>query len=73
MDDFKKVAVEFYKLALEEHAMLAITSLIGSEDAFKRFLDMANKVNEYLVQHEADFKKARLEVEANEMLNDEVE
>lgn len=73
MDDFKKVAVEFYKLAFEEHAMLAITSLIGSEDAFKRFLDMANKVNEYLVQHEADFKKARLEVEANEMLNDEVE
>lgn len=73
MDDFKKVAVEFYKLALEEHAMLAVTSLIGSEDAFKRFLDMANKVNEYLVQHEADFKKARLEVEANEMLNDEVE
>lgn len=72
MDDFKKVAVEFYKLALEEHATLAITSLIGSEDAFKRFLDMANKVNEYLVQHEADFKKARLEVEANEMLNQEV-
>ena len=72
MDDFKKVAVEFYKLALEEHAMLAITSLIGSEDAFKRFLDMANKVNEYMVQHEADFKKARLEVEANEMLNQEV-
>lgn len=72
MDDFKKVAVEFYKLALEEHAMLAITSLIGSEDAFKHFLDMANKVNEYLVQHEADFKKARLEVEANEMLNQEV-
>lgn len=72
MDDFKKVAIEFYKLALEEHAMLAITSLIGSEDAFKRFLDMANKVNEYLVQHEADFKKARLEVEANEMLNQEL-
>ena len=60
MDDFKKVAVEFYKLALEEHAMLAITSLIGSEDAFKRFLDMANKVNEYLVQHEADFKRHAL-------------
>ncbi len=72
MDDFKKVAVELYEMVLEEHAMLAITSLIGSEDAFKRFLDMANKVNEYLVQHEADFKKARLEVEANEMLNQEV-
>lgn len=72
MDDFKKVAVEFYKLDLEEYAMLAITSFIGSEDAFERFLDMANKVNEYLVQHEAVFKKARLEVEANEMLNQEV-
>lgn len=72
MDDFKKVAVEFYKLALEEHAMLAINSLIGSKDAFKRFLDVATKVNDYLVQHHDDFEKAVLEVEANEMLNSEV-
>lgn len=72
MDDFKKVAVEFYKLALEEHAMLTLTSLIGSKDAFKRFLDVATKVNDYLVQHHDDFEKAVLEVEANEMLNQEV-
>lgn len=72
MDDFKKVAVELYKLTLEEHAMLAFTSLIGSKDAFKRFLDVATKVNDYLVQHNDDFKKALLEVEANEMLNSEV-
>lgn len=72
MDDFKKVAVEFYKLALEEHAMLALTSLIGSKDAFEHFLDVANKVNDYLVQHNDDFEKAVLEVEANEMLNQEV-
>lgn len=72
MDDFKKVAVEFYKLALEEHAMLALTSLIGSKDAFKRFLDVSTKVNDYLVQHHDDFERAVLEVEANEMLNQEV-
>lgn len=72
MDDFKKVAVEFYKLALEEHVMLTITSLIGSKDAFKRFLDVATKFNDYLVQHHDDFEKAVLEVEANEMLNSEV-
>lgn len=73
MDDFKKVAVVLYKLALEEHAMLAISSLIGSKDSFKRFLNVATKVNDYLVQHHDDFEKAVLEVEANEMLNDEVE
>lgn len=72
MDDFKKVAVELYKLTLKEHAMLAIASLIGSEDAFKRFLDASTKVNDYLVQHHDDFEKAVLEVEANEMLNQEV-
>lgn len=72
MDDFKKVAVEFYKIALEEHVMLTITSLICSKDAFKRFLDVATKVNDYLVQHHDDFEKAVLEVEANEMLNSEV-
>lgn len=72
MDDFKKVAVEFYKLALEEHAMLAIAALADSRSALNQFFDMATKVNEYLVQHKADFKKARLEVEANEMLNQEV-
>lgn len=72
MDDFKKVAVGLYELVLEEHAMLAITSLIGSKDAFKRFLDVATKVNDYLVQHHDDFEKAILEVEANEMLNQEI-
>lgn len=72
MDDFKKVAVEFYKLALEKHAMLALASLVGSKDAFDRFLDMASKANDFLVQHDADFKKALLEVEADEMLNQEI-
>ena len=72
MDDFKKVVVEFYKLALEEHTMLALALLIGSKDAFNRFLDLYTKVNDYLIQHHDDFEKAVLEVEANEMLNQEV-
>mgnify|MGYP007077602204 CR=1 FL=1 len=72
MDDFKKVTVELYKLVLEEHAMLALAALADSRGALNQFIDMAIKVNEYLIQHEADFRKARLEVEANEMLNQEV-
>ena len=72
MDDFKKVVVEFYKLALEEHTMLALASLIGSKDASNSFLDLSTKVNDYLIQHHDDFEKAVLEVEANEMLNQEV-
>ena len=72
MDDFKKVAVELYKLVLEEHAMLSLTSMIGSKDTFERFLDIASEVNKYLVQHDSDFKKASFEVEANEELNSEV-
>lgn len=36
------------------------------------FLDVAIKVSDYLVQHHDDFEKAVLEVEANEMLNQEV-
>lgn len=72
MDDFKKVAVELYKLVLEEHAMLFLASIIGSKDTFERFLDIASEVNKYLVQHDSDFKKASFEVEGNEELNSEV-
>lgn len=59
-------------MVLEEHAMLSITSMVGSKNAFERFLDIASDVNKYLVDHDSDFKKACFEVEANEELNSEV-
>lgn len=72
MDDFKKVAVELYQLVLEEHAILALGAMTGSKDIVKCFADASVKVNDFLVEHDGDFKKARLEVKANEMLNSEV-
>lgn len=72
MDDFKKVAVELYEMVLEEHAFLSIASITGSKDMGKQFMDTSLKVNEFLVEHDGDFKKALFEVKANEMLNQEV-
>lgn len=72
MDDFKKVAVEFYEMVLKEHAILAVAAMTGSKDIVKSFADASIKVNEFLVEHDGDFKKAKLEVKANEMLNSEV-
>lgn len=72
MDDFKKVAVEFYGMVLEEHAFLGIAAIANSDDMFEHFMDASLKVNDFLVKHDGDFKKAMLEVEANEMLNSEV-
>lgn len=72
MDDFKKVAAEFYGMVLEEHAFLGIAAMTDSNDMFNHFMDTSIKVNEFLVEHDGDFKKALLEVKANEMLNQEV-
>lgn len=72
MDDFKKVAVELYGLVLQEHAFLGIAAMTNSRDMVKQFTDTSLKVNEFLVKHDGDFKKALLEVKANEMLNSEV-
>lgn len=72
MDDFKKVAVDFYGMVLEEHAFLGIAAMTDSNDMFNHFMDASLKVNEFLVEHDGDFKKALFEVKANEMLNSEV-
>lgn len=72
MDDFKKVAVELYEMVLEEHAILAVGAMTGSKDIVKCFADASVKVNDFLVEHVGEFKKACFEVKANEMLNSEV-
>lgn len=73
MDDFKKVAVELYGMVLEEHVFLGIAGMTGSKDMVKQFMDTSLKVNDFLVEHDGDFKKALFEIKANEMLNSEVE
>lgn len=72
MDNFKKVAVELYKMVLEEHAILAVGAMAGSKDIVNCFVDASLKVNDFLAEHDGDFRKALLEVKANDMLNKEV-
>lgn len=72
MDDFKKVAVELYEMVLKEHAILAVGAMTGSKDIVKCFADASLKINEFLVEHDGDFRKALFEVKANDMLNKEV-
>lgn len=72
MDDFKKIAVELYEMVLKEHAILAVGAMTGSKDIVKCFADASLKVNDFLAEHDGDFRKALLEVEANDMLNSEV-
>lgn len=72
MDDFKKVAVELYEMVLREHAILAVGAMTGSKDIVKCFADASLKINDFLVEHDGDFRKALFEVKANDMLNKEV-
>lgn len=72
MDNFKKVAIELYEIVLEEHAILAVGAMTGSKDIVKCFADASLKVNDFLVEHDGDFRKALFEVKANDMLNQEV-
>lgn len=72
MDDFKKVAVDLYRMVLEEHAFLGIATIADSDDIFKHFMDASHKVNQFMIEHEKEFKRALIEVKANEMLNKEM-
>lgn len=72
MDDFKKVAVEFYGMVLEEHAYLGIAAIANSDDLFEHFMDASHKVNQFMIEHKKEFKRALIEVKATEMLNQEM-
>lgn len=72
MDDFKKVAVELYKLVLDEHAIFSAAVLLQSDDAQIKFMDARDKTCKFLLEHDGEFRKALFEVEANEELNSEV-
>lgn len=72
MGDFKNVAVELYGMVLEEHAYLGIAAIANSDDIFEHFMDASHKVNQFMIEHEKEFKRALIEVKANEMLNQEM-
>lgn len=72
MDDFKKLAVEFYGMVLEEHAYLGIAAIANSDDIFDHFMDASHKVNEFMIEHQKEFQRALIEVKVNEMLNKEM-
>lgn len=55
MDDFKKLAVEFYGMVLEEHAYLGIAAIANSDDIFDHFMDASHKVNEFMIEHQKEF------------------
>ena len=72
MDDFKKLACELFDVVMEEHTLLAVAAITGSDDMVKHFMDKSKDVSGFLIEHGDEFHRARFEVEANEELNSEV-
>ena len=72
MDDFKKVAVEFYGMVLEQQALFGILALTKSDEMFDSFMESSRRVNEFMIEHQKEFERALIEVKANEMLNQKV-
>lgn len=72
MDDFKKVAVEFYRMVLEQQALFGILALTKSDKMFDSFMESSHRVSKFIIEHQKEFERALIEVKANEMLNQEV-
>lgn len=72
MDDFKKLAVEFYGMVLEQQALFGVLTLTKSDEMFDSFINSSHRVNDFMIEHQKEFKRALIEVKANEMLNSEV-
>lgn len=72
MDDFKKLAVEFYEMVLEQQALFSVLALTKSDEMFDSYINSSHRVNDFMIEHRKEFKRAFIEVKANEMLNQEV-
>lgn len=72
MDDFKKLAVEFYEMVLEQQALFSVLALTKSNEMFDSYINSSHRVNDFMIEHQKEFKRALIEVKANEMLNQEV-
>lgn len=72
MDDFKKLAVEFYGMVLEQQTLFGVLTLTKSDEMFDSFINSSHRVNDFMIEHQKEFERALIEVKANEMLNSEV-
>lgn len=72
MDDFKKLACELFDVVMEEHTLLAVAAITGSDDMIGHFMDKSKEVSGFLIKHGDEFRKVRSEVKASEELNKEV-
>lgn len=72
MDDFKKLAVEFYGMVLEQQVLFGVLTLTKSDEMFDSFINSSHRVNDFMIEHQKEFERALIEVKANEMLNSEV-
>lgn len=72
MADYKGMLAELAELATEEQAMLTISVITKSDEAFDRFLDARERLSKWIVGHAAVIDEAITEKEYNDMLNEEV-
>lgn len=72
MDDFKKVAIEFYGMVLEQQALFCTLALTKFDEMFDSFMESSHRVNKFMIEHQKEFERALIEVKTNKMLNQEV-
>lgn len=72
MADYKGMFAELADLATEEQAMLTISVIAESDEAFDKFIDARERLAKWTVEHAAVIDEALTERKYNRMLNEEV-
>lgn len=72
MEDYKGMFAELADLATEEQAMLTISVITKSDEAFDKFKDARERLAKWIVEHEVVIDEALTERKYNRMLNEEV-
>lgn len=72
MADYKGMFAELADLVTEEQAMLTISVIAESDEAFDKFIDARERLAKWTVEHAAVIDEALTERKYNRMLNEEV-
>lgn len=72
MEDYKWMFAELADLATEEQAMLTISVITKSDEAFDKFMDARERLAKWTVEHAAVIDEALTERKYNRMINEEV-
>lgn len=72
MEDYKGMFAELADLATEEQAMLTISVITESDEAFDKFMDARERLAKWTVEHAVVIDEALTERKYNRMLNEEV-